>query len=121
MKMAVGLMLVVMSVVHVIYGEKMQVSVLKRQEADSMLIASYRVMSLQGGLILLGVGVVEIMTYTGIMILSGAANYIPLAVVAMNVFAVLFFGLVKHRELLKTTVPQFIIFSIILFFQAISL
>ena len=55
MKLVVGIILIFMSIVHVIYGEKMQVNILKKLEANNILIGSFRVMSLQGGLLLFAV------------------------------------------------------------------
>lgn len=121
MKLAVGIMLIFMSIVHVIYGEKMQVSVLKKLEVNNILIGSYRVMSLQGGLLLFAVGVVEIMIYVGLIVLTGFAVYIPLGIICLNVISVLIVAIVKHQELFKVTIPQFLIFAIIIILQVWSI
>lgn len=121
MKLIVGIILILMSIVHVIYGEKMQTNNLKQLKADSILIGSFRSMSLQGGLILFAVGLMEIMVYLGIIELIGIAVYIPLGIVSLNMIAVLVVALLKHRDLIKATVPQFIIFSFILLLQALSI
>lgn len=121
MKLIVGIILIFMSIVHVIYGEKMQTNILKKLKADSILIGSFRSMSLQGGLILFAVGLMEIMVYLGLIELIGIAVYIPLGIVSLNMIAVLAVALIKHRDLIKATVPQFIIFSFILLLQALSI
>ena len=117
MKLVVGIILIFMSIVHVIYGEKMQVNILKKLEANNILIGSFRVMSLQGGLLLFAVGVIEIMVYAG---LSGFAVYIPLGIVCLNVISVFIVAIVKHQELFKVIIPQFLIFSIIIILQVLS-
>ena len=120
MKLVVGIILIVMSIVHVIYGEKMQVNVLKKLGVNNILIGSYRVMSFQGGLLLSAVGVVEIMVYTGLIVLTGFAIFMPLGIVCINVISVFIVAIVKHRELIKATIPQFLIFSIIIILQVWS-
>lgn len=121
MKLIVGIILIFMSIVHVIYGEKMQINILKKLKADSIMIGSFRSMSLQGGLLLFAVGLMEIMVYLGIIELIGIAVYIPLGIVSLNMTAVLVVALLKHRDLIKATVPQFIIFSFTLLLQALSI
>lgn len=96
MKLVVGIILIVMSIVHVIYGEKMQVNVLKKLGVNNILIGSYRVMSFQGGLLLFAVGVVEIMVYTGLIVLTGFAIFMPLGIVCLNVISVFIVAIVKH-------------------------
>jgi len=121
LKLLVGIILVFMSIVHVIYGEKMQVNLLKKLEVSNILIGSYRVMSLQGGILLFAVGAVEIMFYAGLVDLTGFAIYIPLGIICLNVISVFIVALVKHHELFKATIPQFLIFAIIIILQVLSL
>ena len=120
MKLTAGIILIFMSIIHVVYGEKMQVNQLKKLEANDMLIGSFRVMSLQGGLLLFVVGIVEIMVYAGIIAFTGFAVFIPVGIVCLNVLSVFIIALLKHPELLKATVPQFIIVAIILILQFLS-
>lgn len=120
MKLAVGLILIFMSIVHVFYGEKMQVTILKKLEADGMLIGSYRAMSLQGGLLLFAIGMLEIMVFTGSVELTGVAVYFPLIILCLNVIAVFIVAALKHRDLIKATIPQFIIFSFIIIMEIAS-
>lgn len=120
MKLAVGLILILMSIVHVFYGEKMQVNVLKKLGADSMLIGSFRAMSLQGGLLLFAIGLLEIMVYTEFIELNGIAVFIPLIILCLNVNAVFIVAALKHHDLIRATIPQFIIFSFIILLEVLS-
>lgn len=120
MKLVVGIILIFMSIVHVIYGGKMQVNILKKLEANNILIGSFRVMSLQGGLLLFAVGVVEIMVYAGLIGLTGFAIFIPLGIVCLNVISVFIVAIVKHQELFKAIIPQFLIFGVIIILQVLS-
>lgn len=120
MKLAVGLVLIFMSIVHVFYGEKMQVNILEKLGADSILIGSYRVMSLQGGLLLFAIGFLEIMVYTGFVNLNGIAVYIPLIILCLNVIAFFIVAALKHHDLIRATIPQFIIFSFIILLEVLS-
>lgn len=120
MKLTVGIMLILMSVVHIIYGEKQLVRELEKSRADNILIGSFRVMSVQGGLLILAVGIVEIVDYIGVITLSGFASFIPLGIICLNVLSCLIVAITKHRELFKHTFPQFVIFFIIIFLQLLS-
>ncbi|WML48408.1 hypothetical protein RCG23_24745 [Neobacillus sp. PS3-34] len=120
MKLIAGIILIFMSVVHIIYGEKQPINELKKLNADNILIGSFRTMSLQGGLLLLAVGVVEIMVYSGIIALSGFAAFIPVGIICLNVLSVLIVATVKHQELFKAIIPQLIIFAIIITLQLVS-
>jgi hypothetical protein len=120
MKLAVGLILIFMSIVHVFYGEKVQVNVLKKLGAGSVLIGSCRAMSLQGGLLLFAIGLLEIMVYTGFIEVNGIAVYIPLIILCLNVIAVFIVAALKHRDLIRATIPQFIIFLFIILLEVLS-
>jgi hypothetical protein len=106
-----------MSIVHIIYGERKQVEVLKKVSSDSILIGSFRVMSLQGGILLFSIGVVYILSFIGVISLTGIAAYFPVSIVLLNILSVLIIAITKHKDLLKATVPQFIIFAIIVILQ----
>ena len=121
MELALGLMLIFMSIVHVIYGEKKQVEVLKKSTSDSVLIGSFRVMSLQGGILLFAVGVIYILSFIGVLPLTGTAAYFPVSIILLNIFSLLIVAIAKHKDLLKATVPQFIIFAIIVTLQILAI
>lgn len=120
MKLIVGSLLIVMSIVHVIYGEKMQVDEIKKLHASNILMGSFRVMSLQGGMLLFAVGIVEILTFYNLIVLSGVAAYIPLGILCLNVVSLLTVSLIKHPELIKATIPQLLIFLIIIILELLS-
>jgi hypothetical protein len=120
LKLVIGIMLIFISIVHVIYGEKMQVNELKKIEVNNILIASYRVLSLQGGLLLFAVGVVEILVYARLIVFTGFAIFIPLGIICLNVISVFIVAIGKHQELFKVTIPQFLIFAIIIILQVWS-
>ncbi|MBB6453289.1 hypothetical protein HNQ94_001737 [Salirhabdus euzebyi] len=117
MELALGVILIFMSIVHIIYGERMQVDVLKKVTDDTILIGSYRVMSLQGGILLFAIGIIYFLSFLELISLTGIAAYFPVGIVLLNVLSVLIVTLTKHMELLKVTIPQFVIFGIIIALQ----
>ncbi len=120
MKLILGILLVVMSMVHVIYGEKMQVDEIKKLHASNILIGSFRVMSLQGGMILFAVGVVEVLAFYNLVVLTGVAAYIPVGILCLNVVSLLIVSLIKHPELIKATIPQLLIFLTIIIVELLT-
>jgi len=121
MKLIIGILLIVMSIIHVIYGEKKLVNELRGLRADNLLIGSFRVMSVQGGLLLFAIGLIEIMSYIGTIKLSGFASFFPSGVIFLNIISCLMISIFKHRELLKMTLPQLFIFIIIFVLQLLSI
>ena len=117
MELAAGVILILMSIVHIIYGERKQVNVLKSLTNDSILIGSFRVMSLQGGLLLFAIGVIYILSFVGLISLTGVAIYFPVGLVLLNVLSVFIIAFTKHKKLFIITIPQFIIFAIIITLQ----
>lgn len=121
MEIAAGILLVLIGIVHNIYGEKKQIPALKELTKDSIMIGSQRIMIIQGGMLMLAVGIIQILVSLDIMVLTGAARYFPLGVVALNFCTALIITVFAHKEVLKITVPQFIIFIVIMTFQFLSL
>jgi hypothetical protein len=121
MGIVAGILLVLISIAHVIYGEKKQIPPLKKLTNDSIMIGSLRIMIFQGGLLLLAVGVFQILTSVNTIELTGAARYIPVGIVLLNFCTTLFISVIAHKEVLKTTIPQFIIFIIIISLQLVSM
>lgn len=121
MKLMVGVILILISVVHVIYGEKKLVKELMVLKADNSLIGSLRVMSLQGGVLLLFVGLIELMIYIGAITLFGISRFFPLGIICLNVICCLIVSIFKHRELIKAMIPQLLIFFIIIIIQLLSI
>jgi hypothetical protein len=116
-----GVLLVLISIAHNVYGEKKQIPELKELTDDSVRIGSTRVMIFQGGLLLLAVGIIQILVATNVIELVGVARYFPVGIVLLNFFTFLTVAIVVHKDLLKITVPQIVIFIIIISLQLLSL
>ena len=121
MGIAAGILLVLISIAHFIYGEKKQIPPLKQLTNDSIIIGSSRVMIFQGGLLLLAVGIFQILASVNTIELTGATRYIPVGIVLLNFFTALLISVFAHREVLKATIPQFTIFIIIISLQFVSM
>ena len=116
-----GILLVLLSIVHIIYGEKKQIPDLKEITDDPITIASLRVMIIQGGLLLFAVGIVQILASVGGLELIGVARYFPVGIVTLNFCTFLLIAAFIHKELLKITIPQIMIFLIIISLQLLSI
>ncbi|MDX2362193.1 MAG: hypothetical protein QNK23_15400 [Crocinitomicaceae bacterium] len=121
MEIAAGILLVLISIVHNIYGEKKQIPALKELTKDSITIGSQRIMIFQGGVLLFAVGIIQILSSLDIIALTGVARYFPVGIVLINVCTSLFIILISHKEVLKITIPQFVIFGVIISLQLLSL
>ena len=121
MGLAAGILLVLISIAHGVYGEKKQIPPLKKLSTDSVMIGSLRVMVLQGGLLLLAVGIIQILTSVDAIELTGIARYFPVGIVSLNFCVALLIAVFAHREVLKVTIPQFIVFLVIIVLQLLSL
>jgi hypothetical protein len=113
----VGCILLILSIVHIWYGEKNQISSIEKVSKDSILVGSFRVMSVQGGVILFTLGLLHLLNFMGLLVLSGVALYFPLLIILINVVSLVVVALVKHRGLLRIMVPQLLIFSIIILLE----
>jgi len=120
MALAAGIILILISIVHIIYGEKQQIPNLKKITQDSIIIGSTRIMVSQGGFILLAVGIIQVLTSINIIELVGVARYFPVGIVIINVCTSLIIAIFAHKEIFKITIPQFIIFSVIIALQSLS-
>lgn len=121
MGIAAGILLVIISIAHNIYGEKKQIPALKELTKDSIMIGSQRIMIIQGGILLFATGIIQILVSTDAIVLTGVARYFPLGVVALNFFTALTITIFAHKDVLKITVPQYIVFIVIMSFQLFSL
>lgn len=121
MGLAAGIIIILMSIAHIIYGEKKQVPELKKLTNDSIMIGSLRIMIFQGGILLLAVGILQIMVSADIIHLAGIAAYFPVGIVLINFTTSLIIAGFIHRDVFKVTIPQFIVFSIIIILQFLSL
>ena len=121
MGITAGVLLVLMSIAHNIFGEKKQIPDLKKLTQDSIAIGSQRIMIFQGGILLLAVGIFQILISTNIIELNGVARYFPVGIVFINFFTALSITVLAHKEILKITTPQFVVFIVIIGLQLLSL
>ena len=121
MGLLAGILLVLISIAHNVYGEKKQVPDLKALTRDSIMIGSLRIMIFQGGLLLFAVGVIQILVSLDIIELSGVARYFPLGIVVINFLTALLFAVFAHRKILRTILPQSIVFVVIIGLMLFSL
>lgn len=116
-----GIIIIIMSIAHNIYGEKKQIPELRKLTNDQIMIGSLRIMIFQGGMILFAVGIIQILFSANIVNLSGISAYFPVAIVLINFVTSLTIAVFVHREILKITIPQFVIFFIVIVLQILSL
>lgn len=121
MGIAAGILLVLMSIAHNVYGEKKQIPELKELTKDSIIIGSQRIMIFQGGIILFAVGIIQILISFDIISLTGVARFFPLGIVLINFCTFLFIAIFAHKEILKISIPQFVIFIVIICLQLLSI
>ena len=116
-----GILLVLMSIAHNIYGEKKQIPDLKKLTQDSITLGSQRIMIFQGGILLLTVGIIQIIVSANLVELNGVARYFPVGIVLINFCTALIITVIAHKEILKITTPQFVVFIVIIGLQLLSL
>lgn len=121
MGIAAGIIIILISIAHNIYGEKKQVPELKKVSNDSIMIGSLRIMIFQGGILLCAVGMIQILVSADIIQLPGISAYFPIGIVLINFLTSLIISGFIHREVFKVTIPQFVVFSIIIVLQFLSL
>jgi hypothetical protein len=121
MALIAGILLLLISIAHNIYGEKKQIPDLKKVTSDPIIIGSQRIMVFQGGLILIAVAIVQILSAVGTIALTGFAQYIPVSIVIINLITTLAIASFLHKEILKIIVPQLVIFICIIVLQILSL
>lgn len=121
MGIAAGVMIILISIAHNIYGEKKQIPELKRITNDSIMIGSLRIMIFQGGILLLAVGIIQLLVSTDVIQLPGISAYFPVGIVLINFITSLIIAGFIHREVFKTVIPQFIIVTIVIILQILSL
>ncbi|KAB1065986.1 hypothetical protein [Salibacter halophilus] len=121
MGIAAGILIVLMSIAHNVYGEKKQIPELKKLTSNPIMIGSLRIMIFQGGILLLAVGVVQVLTSAEVIELPGISVYFPVGLVLINFLTSLFIAAFIHREIFKITIPQFVIFTLIIILQILSI
>lgn len=120
MGIAAGVLIILISIAHIIYGEKKQIPELKKITHDPIMIGSLRIMIFQGGIILFAVGIMQVLLSADIIQLPGIAAYFPVGIVLINFVTSLIIAGLFHREVFKITIPQFMIFFIIIVLQILS-
>ncbi len=121
MGIAAGIIIILISIAHNIYGEKKQVPELKKVSNDSIMIGSLRIMVFQGGILLFAVGIIQVLVSADIIQLPGISAYFPVGIVLINFITSLIIAGFIHREVFKVTIPQFAVFTIIIVLQILSL
>ena len=121
MGIAAGIMIILISIAHNIYGEKKQIPELKKITSESIIIGSLRIMIFQGGILLFAVGIVQVLTSANAIQLPGISAYFPLGIVLINFITSLIIAGFIHREIFKITIPQFVVFFIIIILQVLSI
>lgn len=116
-----SILLIIISIAHIIYGEKKQIPALKQLTKDSIHIGSLRIMIIQGGVILFAVGIIQLLISLDIINLTGIARYFPVGIILMNTIVAFVITLFFHREIFKITIPQYIVFCIIIGLQFFSI
>lgn len=115
-----GILLLLMATAHISYGERKLLPDLASKVNDPFLVGSMRVMSVQGGMVLLFVGVLQLLMAGDKVVLTGFAQYIPVGLVLVHVLTFLLMTIIKHPILIKHTVPQLILFGLIILLQLLS-
>jgi hypothetical protein len=118
---AAGILILLISIAHSVYGEKKQIPDLRNKTDDAITIGSARIMIHQGGVILLFAGLLQLLSSLDVWILEGVARYIPITLVSLNVVVSFGIALGLHREIFKITIPQFVLFALIIVLQVLSL
>ena len=121
MGVAAGILIILISIAHTIYGEKIQIPALKKITTDLVIIGSQRIMIFQGGLLLMFVGIIQVLVSTDVIQLHGISVYFPVGIVILNFCIALIITLLFHREVFNVAIPQFVIFSIIILLQLLSI
>ncbi len=78
-------------------------------------------MIFQGGIILLAVGIIQVLASTNIIQLTGISAYFPVGIVLINFITSLIITGFFHKQVFKVTIPQFVIFIVIIILQILSL
>ncbi|GEM_PF-3056121 len=121
MELAAGILVIVISFLHVFFGEKQPIKALSRSTDDSILVGSVRVMSLQGGVLLFAVGAIHLLSFMDIISLTGIAVYFPVGIICLNLLTFLLVAGIKHRELFSIVAFQLVAFTIILVLQVLAI
>lgn len=115
-----GILLVLMGIAHNFFGELKQIPELRKITSDHIVIGSTRIMIFQGGVIIIAVGLIQLLSALNFIQLVGIARFFPMLIIAINFLVSLTIIVWLHKSILKITVPQFLIFTVILILQYFS-
>ena len=121
MNLAAGLLIIVVGGIHIVFGERQPVLRLKELGAEASLVGTVRIMSLQGGALLLAIGLAHVLIFAGVLQLTGAAAGIPLGLVCLNLAVFLVTAAVRHPDQLRTSGVQLVLFAAIITLQVLAL
>lgn len=121
MAILTGIAIFLLGIIHIVFGELSQIPELMKHLEDPVVIGSTRVMIYQGGMILLGVGVIQLLKGRKRISLLGVASFIPLGIIILNILTFLAVGLIFDFAVIKSALPQLIIFIIIIILMIIEL
>ena len=116
-----GIIIILISIAHNVYGELQQIPALKKVTKDPVMIGSLRIMIYQGGILLLAVGIIQVLVTTNLIQLIGISAYFPLGIVLINFVTSFVLMASIHREVFSVAIPQLVIFTIIIVLQLLSL
>lgn len=115
-----GILLILMGIAHNFFGELKQIPELRKITSDHIVIGSTRIMIFQGGVIIIAVGLIQLLSALNFIQLVGIARFFPMLIIAINFLVSLTIIVWLHKPILKITVPQFLIFTVILILQYFS-
>lgn len=121
MGLIAGILLVLISIAHLVYGEKKQLPDLKAITSDAVVIGSQRIMIFQGGVLLFAVGIIQIILSLEVIELNGVARYFPVGIVIINFITAILISVIAHKKILRNILPQLIVFIVIIGFMLFSL
>lgn len=121
MAILTGIAIFLLGIIHIVFGELSQIPELMKHLEDPVVIGSTRVMIYQGGMILLGVGVIQLLKGRKRISLLGVASFIPLGIIILNILTFLAVGLIFDFAVIKSALPQLIIFIIIIILMIIEI
>ncbi len=116
-----GILIILVGVVHLIYGEIVQLKALSESISDMITIGSTRIMIYQGGVLLILVGAMQVLKGLKKIKVKGFVSYIPIGYIIANFSTYLILGLLLHPQVIRSSIPQIIIFVIILVFLSLDL
>ncbi|MBN2071309.1 MAG: hypothetical protein JW814_07630 [Candidatus Krumholzibacteriota bacterium] len=121
MAILTGILILLIGIVHIIFGEVSQIPELMKHLDDPAIIGSVRVMIYQGGVILLGVGLLQFLRGLNRVQLRGVASWIPVGIIILNIFTFILVGLLFDLIVIRIAFPQLIIFLIIIVLMIVEL